>query len=245
MNYSVVSVTNRIPDSSEPYYDYPSFMKSLQRFEVEPIILGMSAPWSGLLTKPRTLQRWLKSGQCNAECLLVVDTFDLIFLAHPSQIVDYWKCMGKTFIMGTERDLFPKDLSESDFPKCASSYRFPNSGFIIASPEQMLHVLEAMDLPNLKDDYQNADMSWHHGNDQLEYQRVFLNQPVEMRLDTECRFVWNLCNVGRDEIELLPDGRIKNKETDSLPMVAHFNGGSKGTEPDGVKAKIYQHLKLP
>lgn len=237
MKVSIVTVSNRCP--TEPYYHFGAMMGSFRRFGVEPTVLGMDEPWYGLVTKPRLLRKWLMDGKCDAECLIFVDAWDTVAIVHPDEIANDWDTYGRPWICGSEKALFPAG-DESKWPTCASSYRFLNSGAIISTPEDMLKFLDAMAPDDLPNDHEREDGSQYHSNDQFFAQEVFLKQPFPMRLDTECRFIWNLCDVGKDEFEF--DGaRLRNKETGTFPMIAHANGGSKDKEPF---VSLLQKLKL-
>lgn len=226
MSVTVVTVTNRIP--TEPYYRYFSWWNSVKRFGVEPVVLGRQDFWHGLMTKPRLLRKWLREGKCSTDCMIFTDSWDVVFLDHPAEIEAKWKEIGSPWICGAEKNLFPP--AEAKFwPECASPYRFLNSGVIISTPKTMLEVLEAMDLDSIPDDHQKPDGSNHHGNDQEELQKFFLSQKLPMLLDTEAKFVWNLCDVPKESYEVR-DGKVFNKDTQTFPSIAHANGGAKEGE---------------
>lgn len=227
MTIQVVTVSNRTP--TEPYYRFGAMMGSFRRFGVEPVVLGMDERWDGLVSKPRHLLKHIKEGRCNADCLIFVDAWDVVALVHPDEIARDWDSYGRPWICGSEKALFPPS-DESKWPQCASSYRFLNSGAIISTPNDMLAVLESMDPDNLPNDHEKEDRTQYHSNDQVFYQELFLKQPIPMRLDTECRFVWNLCDVNTGEWRFDGD-RIRNIETGTMPMLAHANGGAKDKEP--------------
>lgn len=228
MKIKVVSVTNRIPGSSEPYYRYNSWLESVRRFGVEPTVLGLHDPefqWRGLMSKPREIRRWLRSGECNAECIIFTDSWDCCFLKHPDEIASEWESIGKPFVVGCEVKLFPPD-DERLWPQSGTPYRFLNSGCIISSPKDMLSVLELMELDTIPDDYIRDDGSEHHGNDQKSLQEFFLSGKFPILLDTSARFVWNLCDVPDESYERI-DGKVFNRDTKTFPGVAHANGSSK------------------
>lgn len=244
-SFQIVTVTNRWPDEVA-YFCHREWLKSLQRHNVQPEILGLGMEWKGLMSKPRVLRHWLTAGFCKAGCLIVCDSWDLVFAAHPDAIVAHWEAIGRPWLIGGERSLFPAG-DEARYPKCASSHRFPNSGFIISTPGDMLKVLEHMNLDAIPDDGQ--DPANPCPNDQFYYQQAFLDQPIPMRVDTECQFVWNLCGVDASNLELydvhMSDGpdhkRVFNRETHTFPTCIHFNGGSK---TDGLQEPILKHLGL-
>ncbi len=189
----------------------------------------MSERWDGLVSKPRHLLRWLKHdfSFLDADCLMVVDSWDVLFVKSPDEIAKEWDAIGRPWICGAERNLFPP-ADTSAWPQCSSPYRFLNSGAIISTPKDMMAVLEAMNPDALPNDHQREDGSHHHQNDQQDYQQLFLKQPIPMLLDTECRFIWNLCDVHRDSADLL--GEVINLDTKTKPGIIHANGGSKEGE---------------
>ena len=238
MNVEVVTVANAKPTAD--YYLFDEWGASLDKFGVKPVILGWQQPWHGLMTKPRRLQEWLRSGAAdNVDCIIVVDCFDLVFAHHPRDIAMLWKACGGVWTIGGERSLFPSG-NEDAYQKGTSSYRFPNSGFIISTPQDMEKVLGAMDLPNIKDDHVDDTGRSIHPNDQEEYQRMFLRQPVPMEIDYDCGLVWNLCGVDASNFEF-KHGEIINRETGMAAGCLHFNGPAK---TDGMAEPVLKHLNL-
>lgn len=248
MTHQIVTVSTGKPQPD--YFCYDEFLQSVRRHGDEVSTL-VPQTWGGLMTKPRQLRGWLRNGLCKADCLIVVDCWDLVFASDPSVIVSDWEAIGRPWLMGAERNLFPAG-DESRYPKCASSYRFPNSGVVLSTPSDMLAVLEHMNLDSIPDDHQSTDGTMVHENDQFYYQKAFLDQPIPMHLDTECKFVWNLCGVDQSNFEFQMQAsedestinpRILNRETGTFPHCFHFNGGSK-TDPPGMQSRILHHLGL-
>lgn len=238
MKTTVVTVTNRIP--TEPYYRFGAWKDSVQRFGIDPVVLGLDQRWDGLITKPRTLLKWLKNGGADCECLIFMDSWDCLMLEHPESIAERWKDVGAPWICGAERNLFPP-ADEKPWPACGTPYRFLNSGVILSTPDDMLKVLEAMNPDNLPNDHERPDGSHFHSNDQEWLQQLFLRQPIPMRLDHECKFVWNLCDVPDDQFEMR-DGKVFNKETGTYPGICHANGSSK-EKP--IFLTILDHVSKP
>lgn len=224
MTTTVVTVSNRTP--TESYYRMDAWRDSITRFGVAPVVIGMGEPWAGLVSKPRHLLKWLRSGACKSECLIFTDSWDVLFVKSPDAIAEEWRELGSPWICGAERALFPPG-DESAWPQSGTPYRFLNSGAIISTPTDMLAVLEAMNPDALPDDHENPDGSHFHSNDQAWLQDLFLKQPIPMRLDTECRFIWNLCDVPPESARLYLNGAAENLETKTFPGILHANGGAK------------------
>lgn len=236
MNVEVISVMNKAPEAD--YYCHREFLLSLSGFDVYPTILGVDAPWGGLMTKPRTLKKYLEN-ECNAEVIMAVDAWDLVFAKHPDEIATDWRNFHEGFwTAGAERNCFPEASLAARHPESPHSYRYLNSGFIISRPQDMLAVLNSMNLDSIPDDGQD-ESNWHP-NDQHYYMVEFLKQPVPMRLDIGTRLAWNLCGVDGSNFDFSTEIPI-NRETGHSPGCFHFNGGAK---TDGLQDKILTHLKL-
>lgn len=232
MSCQVVTVTNRIPGPSEPYYRYADFIKSLARFNVAPTVLGMNEMWWGLMTKPRRLRKWLRDGNCKADHLIVSDAYDVMFAAHPDAVAERWGG-GDDVMFNAERGLFPRGDLVHAFPECGTPFRFLNSGLFIGKPGNILAMLEGMNLDELRDDEQAKDEfhgaavgQWVNTNDQGWYQVAFAAHVVPMVLDTKCEVFQALSACSLDEFDIRADG-ITNKLTGTNPLVVHANGGSK------------------
>jgi hypothetical protein len=233
----VVSVTSRIPDRTrEPYYRYALWHDCLTHHGCEPVVLGMGEHWGGLMTKPRRLRDWLRSGACTADTLIVTDSYDVVFTASPEEVVkQYRKGLGG-ILFNAEKGIFPRGELEDRFLEIAHEgesdfsrvydWKYLNSGFYIGDPAQILRLLESFWLDDIHDDYQRPDGSWVHVNDQGWYQTIFCAQPVPMTLDYSCEIVQCCSACSLDEFDL-SGKKIKNVVTGTEPMVWHFNGGSK------------------
>jgi len=235
MSVQVVSVVNRIPDRSrEPYYRFDLFIKSLQRFGVDPILLGMNEEWRGLMTKPRRLRQWLRGGGCTSETLIVCDAFDIIFSVPPDQVSDSYRHLWDDgcILFNAEKGLFPRGELLNCFSAIGEPWRYLNSGFFIGPPSRILALLEAMWLDDIHDDHQaRGDLDggggrWINPNDQGWYQLMYAAQVVPMCIDTKCQIAQCLSSCGIPEFDMSSQ-RVKNLVTGTEPLVWHFNGGSK------------------
>lgn len=241
MNVQVVSVTSRIPDRArEPYYRYQLWHDSLTYYGCEPTVLGMGEHWQGLMTKPRRLRNWLRSGACTADYLIATDSYDVVFTGSPEEVTDrYVTGWGWDnpipILFNAEKGLFPRGELEKRFREIMDAehherdawpFKYLNSGFYLGKPDQILTLLESMWLDDIHDDYQRPDGGWTHPNDQGWYQTLFCAQPVPMVLDYACHVVQCCSACSLEEFDLTGK-RIKNVVTGTEPLVFHFNGGSK------------------
>ena len=216
-------------------------MKSLQG--VVPIILGQDeGEYTGLSDKPRILYNAINNGVVKSDVIVFVDAWDVVFAAPVSYVVDDWSSQGGATIIGAEKNCFPQNFKkEYDRLKASSSYKYLNSGVIVGYRDAIMEILLAMDAPNLPQDYHDGRNGRnYHFNDQAYYMDIFLRQPVEMKLDYDCRIVQNMQDVTEDDLSFTELG-IKNNETQSLPSIIHWNGASKDK---WSRSPILNHLKL-
>ena len=246
MDYTIVTVSNRFPQ--EWYYLHKEFFKSLNNHKVLLVdYTPAGRDWNGLTTKPKWLYDALKSGAVNTKYMIFTDCWDLVFATEPDEIIDIYKCMDADIVISAERNCFPTDLKEqydgiSLIEHQKSPYKYLNSGFIVGETEAIKVCLEAMDLPNMKDDYFDETKGQaYHGNDQFEWQKIYLEQPVNLRLDKDQLLSQTLHDENVENFDFSKE-RIRNKITGSYPCVFHFNGGAKDCKP--LRESILGHLKL-
>ena len=238
--YNLVTVANKIP--REPYYTFREFFMSLQ--DVEPIILGKEAgEYGGLGSKPRLLYKAIKDGVIKEKHIVFCDCFDIVFTSHPDQLFTKYMHLGAPeFIISTERNCFPAGTkAEYDALNPPTSFKYLNSGMIVAETEAMLAVLEAMDAENIPNDYYDAVAQQQiNPNDQEYYQKIFLQQPVPMVLDYFQDLCCTLHDVKAEDLAFLERG-VMNVETKTYPSSFHFNGGAK---TGGLREPILNFLQL-
>lgn len=246
MKSQVITVSSFAP--RQPYYRFNSFKESVRRFGIEPTVLGYNDSWHGLFTKPRRYREYLRKG-ASGEILVVTDAWDIIFQAHPDEVVEmylkHWPDMPVVF--NAERNCFPCSPETKEvFDKIADAvpvvtpWRYLNSGFMVGPPDKILALLESMNIDDVKDDHQLPDGTWVNPNDQEHFQWAFLKQPVPMKLD----YLTELCLAAHaselDELDF-SGAKIRNKITDTVPLVIHANGSAK----NNLAPVILKHLGLP
>lgn len=238
-SFKIVTVCNRFP--AEPYYCLNEFIKSIGNHE--PLVLGTQpGEYKGLGDKPKLLYKAIKDGLIKEKYIIFCDCWDLVFAVDPKEIMPLYLHFEYPLVISSEKNCFPDYLKEEyeNLPLAWTPYKYLNSGMIVGETDAMITVLEAMDLPNIPDDYRNEDGTMTHINDQFLYQQIFLQQPVKMRLDYEQHLCNTLHSVTLDQLDFT--GKlIKNKETLSEPCSFHFNGSSK---TDGLLNPVLSHLKL-
>lgn len=226
MNYSVVSISNCKPAAW--YYLFDEYFRSIELTGAENPLVFQPQHWGGLSTKPKLLYQLIKNKTINTEHIIFTDCWDLVFAAHPDEIMETYFSFGSPIVISAESNCFPDDLKE-EFNKRnpPTKYKYLNSGFICGETEALLFLLEEMDLPNLPDDYFDPVQGKNiHPNDQFEFQKLAIKHPDIIELDYNQILSQTLHDATIDEFDLT-GGRIRNKNTGTYPCTFHFNGGSK------------------
>lgn len=240
MSYQIVTVSSSVPHAW--YYLQKEFYKSLYGYDVLTINNSVKHYWNGLATKPKWLYNSIKNGEISAKYIQFVDNWDLVYGASPDEVFAHYQTFNSPIVISAERNCFPgtyKDnFDELDIP---APYCYLNSGVIIGETEAILTCLEAMDLPNVKDDYRMDNGQNYHSNDQTMWQEIFLKQPVKILLDYNCAISQSLHDESPDNF-LFSKERIMNKITSCHPRIWHFNGGSKDNM--SLRTPILSHLNL-
>lgn len=239
MTFSIVTVSNRRPQ--EWYYTYDQFFASLGKYGNKAIVLGQQpGEYNGLGSKPKLLRKAILDKTITTDKIIFTDSWDVVFASSPEDIIDLFPIFNSPFVCSAERNCFPGDLKEL-FPESPTSYRYLNSGFIVAEKDALLAVLESMELDNVPDDYRKENGHMHHTNDQFLFQQEFIKQPVKMVLDYHQVLSQTMHDVKINELDLDDLRGIRNKETEIYPMTFHFNGGAKDS---GVREPILNRLGL-
>lgn len=239
MTLEIITVSSHRP--STPYYTYDAFFKSLERYNFLPMVLGDRQTFKGLGSKPKLLLKYLKESKYITTHVIFCDCWDLVFAWRPKDILTVFLDMNIPFLCSAEKNCFPADLKrEYDALNPPFSYKYLNSGFMIAERDALITVLESMELGRVPDDYRQDNGQMVHINDQFLFQQAFLKQPVPMYLDYKQEICQNLCMVTPEEINL-ETGFISNLETGKSPMVFHFNGPAKDA---GLREPILKKLEL-
>lgn len=238
--YTIVTVSSRIPH--EWYYLQRQFYQSLSGYDVLTIGNSASNYWNGLATKPKWLYKAIKEGIITTPYMQFVDSWDLVYGASPDEVQKVYEGFDSPIVISAESNCFPdtykKEFDELDIP---APYCYVNSGVIIGETEAILTCLEAMDLPNVPDDYRMDNGQNYHSNDQTMWQEIFLKQPVKIAIDYNQAISQTLHNATPEQFEFGKE-RIMNKITSCHPRIWHFNGGSKDNL--AIREPILKHLNL-
>jgi hypothetical protein len=238
-SYTIVTICSRFP--TEPYYTLAEWGKSTEgknRLVVE----AVDTVYQSLCDKPKFVYRLIKRGQINTKYIIFTDCYDLVLATTPEEIITRFLEFDADMVIGTERNCFPDDLKkEYDELPATSSFKYLNSGMIVAYTDKFLECLEAMKVEEIPNDYWDDEKKCNvHFNDQFEFMKIALKQPIKIALDYEQKLCCNLHQVSLDDLDF-SEPRIKVKETGSYSCAWHLNGSAK---TDGLREPILKHLNL-
>ena len=240
-DYTIVAISNKIP--TQAYYCWNECFESFKRRCENIMLLGMDGSYNGsLIERPRYMYNVLKEGKVKTPNILYMDCWDLVLAGSLDEIFEKHKNNNSDITISAERNCFPNDFKDK-FDELApqnTSYKYLNCGVIVGSTEALLAILEDMDAANLPADTYHPENGWHYPNEQIEFQKSFIKQPVKIALDYSQDITWCLHDVGVNELGYA-QGRMYNNETLKFPSICHFNGGAKTS---GVREPILNHLKL-
>jgi len=237
-NYTIVTICNRIPQ--EDYYCLDAWQKSVNGCNTM-VIQHWGSRYTGLCDKAKFVYRAIKGGSIETEFIIFCDCWDLVFATTPEEIIEKFKEFECDLVISAERNCFPADLkNEYDALPYTSSFKYLNSGMIVAYTDKLLETLEAMDVESIPDDYFDGEKNVHF-NDQFEYQKAMLKQPVHIKLDYQQVLSRTLHDAKLEELDFSKQ-RIRNVETNSYPCTFHFNGN--GKSENNLRTTILNHLNL-
>lgn len=239
--YKVVTIANKIPE--QHYYTFFEFFKSLKG--VQPLVLGTHpGEYGGLGSKPRLVYAAIKDNKIQTSHIIFCDCFDLVFAVHPDKLFEEYLGFKSPFVISTEKNCFPDTYKwqYDQLPNPLNSpFKYLNSGMIVAEVGAMEAVLEAMDAKNIPNDYWSDEKNCRiNPNDQEYYQKIFLEQPVQMTLDVGQILCGTLHETKPEELDFTGE-RIKRKDIGSMPCSWHMNGNGKTS---GCREVILNHLNL-
>lgn len=148
--------------------------------------------------------------------VMFLDAADVIALAGPDEVIETYKELDHPWVYAAERNIWPRgSFKPDDYPPSESRYRYLNSGAYIGDREYIIEIYR--DWTN--NWTANYDAFW---SEQFWVAQNYMRDQDSIRLDTGCKLFQ--CMAGAWNCEASP-GRLYNPETDTYPLLVHFNGG--------------------
>jgi hypothetical protein len=165
--------------------------------------------------------------------VMISDGADVVVLAPPEVVMERWASFGHPWVFNAEPHIWsPGSFTPEQYPTSQQYiYRYLNAGVSIG---ERAHVYEWFRrwTNDFTEDPQciKGDQDWYA-------ERFIRHYPEAIRLDHNCELFQCMC--GSDGLCAIAPGHLYNRETDTDPLVIHFNGGTDITLPD--RRLLWQH----
>jgi hypothetical protein len=175
---------------------------------------GMGQPWRGdLAAHFEGALEAIHNLPSIYDLVMFTDAGDAFVMAGADEIVEKWKAYGCSVLMAAEQNLYPWNLedlwasTQALRELAAPPWQYPNGGGWIGRREQLEELLKY----TLTAAGEEAQGKW-----------IAAYCQGRFKLDSDCLIFQTMSG---DNGALTWDGhRLLNKETDSRPVVVHFNG---------------------
>jgi len=165
----------------------------------------MSGPGGGM--KVNILKDYVNSLP-DTDIVLFTDAYDVFYADDLETITERYLDFNCKVLFSAEYYCWPDANLENDFPMSPTKYRYLNSGTFIGEVGELKKMFAT---DNVKDD----------GDDQLYYQKLFLSNNFDIKLDYEGYiFQTHEANATINET-----GQLYNPETNCTSCIYHGNGG--------------------
>lgn len=235
----VITYADKIHDKRTiQRFGYDAFIFSCKKYNIAPIILRSdnNTKWNGLITRIIKYKEYISSHTNDSNYLLIVDCFDLLFIENPLKILSF-KDKDSTILFGSEINCYPDINLINKYPNCNTKFKYLNGGIIFGQIKNLKILFDKIDLYNPNPVF--IDEKYGTENDQYIFTQAFLNQIVNIKLDTDCEYFQNLSSTNESDFKFIENRKILNVNTNTCPFIFHFNGAFKYNV--NFYKKILQH----
>ena len=195
---------------------------SAKHYGIDIVNIGLNKEWWGTNMegpggghKVNLLKEYIKP-LADDDIVLFTDAFDVFYADDINTIYERYVDLSAKVIFGAELYCWPDKSIEDQFPDTHTPYKYLNSGTIMGEVRELKNILK---YKSVADD----------GDDQLFYQKIFLEGGYDIALDYE----QYLFQTHDEEVGIL-NGQLHNPKTNCCPCIYHGNGG------DVAKDKLNQ-----
>lgn len=197
-------------------YEHPflkHFLDSCNRYSIPLDLLGWGKGYYSHGWALQLIDHYVQTLP-DEDLVLVVDAFDVFFLAGQEEIVRRFEELGVSFLISAERGCGPDPQLASFYPPSPTPYRFVNSGTYMGYVKEMKKILKRMPHPICP-----------YENDQRCFTLDFLAHPEDYFLDRHSQFAQTLWGEQREGFFLDPVAmKCTNQITGRAPCIIHGNG---------------------
>lgn len=194
---------------------------------IDVVNLGTNVEWKGTDMvgpgggmKVNLLRKYLGAIDPN-DVVLFTDAFDVFYADDLETIHERFLHMDADVIFSAESTCWPDASLADQFPATETPYKYLNSGTFIGRANTLLSIINTSDIADDDDD-------------QLFYQKVFLEGKYNIKLDYECY----IFQTHEPQTAKLGE-QLNNPITQTCPCIYHGNGGD---EAKAVFDNLYKQF---
>jgi hypothetical protein len=209
--YSVLPRVHAVTDILNHWgYDYT--------MKVDPLWFGWPSKLIGFIDLVKNLDE-------SYTHVMLIDAADVVVLAPPDQVMEQWLKFEHPWVYNAEPHIWsPGSFTPEEYPTPECTYRYLNSGASIGERAHILNWYEQWTEGFTKDpDCKKGDQDWVA-------ERFIKYYPIAIKIDINCELFQCMC--GSDWLTQIKPGAVYNTETETYPLIIHFNGGTDITASD-------------
>jgi len=181
--------------------------------------------WFGWPSKLINFIRMVKDLDPSYTHVMLIDGADVVTLAGPEQVMSRWSEFNHPWVFNAEPHIWsPESFTPEQYPTPQCTYRYLNAGASIGEREHILRWYREW-----TNDF-SEDPMCIHGDQDWYAERFIRFYPEAIQLDHNCHLFQCMC--GSDWLCDVTPGHLHNNDTNSDPLIIHFNGGTDITLPD-------------
>ena len=157
--------------------------------------------------------------------LMLIDGADVVVLADPETVMERWSAFNHPWVFNAEPHIWsPNSFTPEQYPTPQCTYRYLNAGVCIGEREHVMKWYSEWTNGFTEDPKcVKGDQDWYA-------ERFIRHYPEAIQLDHGCKLFQCMC--GSDWLCDVTPGHLHNNDTDSDPLIIHFNGGTDITATD-------------
>ena len=186
--------------------------------KVDPLWFGWPSKLMGHIEMLQTLDE-------SYTHVMLIDGADVVVLAPPDVVMERWFKLGHPWVYNAEPHIWsPNSFTPEQYPTPECYYRYLNAGACIGERK---HILKWYS------EWTNGfteDPKCKRGDQDWLAERLIKHYPDAIQLDHGCKLFQAMC--GSDWLVDIVPGHMYNRETETDPLIIHYNGGTDITALD-------------
>lgn len=192
---------------------FQALLQSCQRYNIQPVVLGMGSPWTGFCMKFNQVYHHIT--QANPlPFTLFVDGLDSVFQSGVTEIMESYKKFKTPLVVSGDVYCWPDASIWRKYPEAPTRLRYVNSGGYMGPTDVLIKILESMGCPFANENQEDGTKLTNY----------FLSHLDEVGIDYHAEIFQPLCGA-EDLVELRAGGGAYIKRgSGKRPHILHLNG---------------------